>query len=151
VQLEVLNAGQAEGIAEPPGVRVTFSPRGIGPTRLTQNKKHLTQTRRRFMLLGQTLAGQQVWDVRRCIRTLRTLERCADAPLELWGTGESASLVTLASLFEKDIRKLNLRDYPATDREQPDYLNISRFATPTQLLNLAKRKTEVKIVGQKQK
>jgi len=114
---------------------------------LTQNEKHLTQTRRRFMLLGQTLAGQQVWDVRRCIRALRTLERCAAAPLELWGTRGSASLVTLASLFEKDISKLNLSDYPATDQEQPDFLNISRFITPTQLLDLAKRKTQVVILG----
>ena len=142
-------AKQMKYVREHPEVYVTFMPRGTGLTKLTQNQKHLTQTRRRFMLLGQTVAGQQVFDVRRCIRTLRTLERCADAPLELWGTGESASLVTLASLFEKDIRKLNLRDYPATDREQPDYLNISRFATPTQLLNLAKRKTEVEILGKK--
>jgi dienelactone hydrolase len=155
VNLQVLNdnqvediAGQLEFVAEHPGVYVALSPRGVGPTRLTQNQKHLTQTRRRFMLLGQTLAGQQVWDVRRCIRALRTLERCAGAPLELWGTGDSASLVTLASLFEKKISRLNLRGYPATDREQPDFLNISRFATTAQLLDMAKRKTEVKALGQ---
>ena len=100
------------------------------------------------MLLGQTLAGQQVWDVRRCISALRTLERCAGAPLELWGTGDSASLVTLASLFEKEISRLNLSGYPASDREQPDFLNISRFATTAQLLDLAKRKTEVKTLDQ---
>ena len=154
VHLQVLNENQADDItgqlqfvAEHPGVYVAFAPRGIGSTRLTQNEKHLTQTRRRFMLLGQTLAGQQVWDVRRCIRALRTLERCAAAPLELWGTRGSASLVTLASLFEKDISKLNLSDYPATDQEQPDFLNISRFITPTQLLDLAKRKTQVVILG----
>ena len=151
VHLQVLNDNQAEGIAGASGVRVTFSPRGIGPTRLSQNKKHLTQTRRRFMLLGQTLAGQQVWDVRRCIRAVRTLERCAGAPLELWGTGDSASLVTLASLFERKISKLNLSDYPATDREQPDFLNISRFATPAQLLDLAKRKIEVRLHGGQQR
>ena len=150
VHLQVLNDNQAEGIAGASGVRVTFSPRGIGPTRLSQNKKHLTQTRRRFMLLGQTLAGQQVWDVRRCIRAVRTLERCAGAPLELWGTGDSASLVTLASLFEKKISKLNLSDYPATDRKQPDFLNISRFATPAQLLDLASRKIEVRLHGGQQ-
>ena len=155
VHLQVLNdnqvegiAGQLEFVAEHPGVYVALTPRGIGPTRLTQNQKHLTQTRRRFMLLGQTLAGQQVWDVRRCIRALRTLERCAGAPLELWGTGDSASLVTLASLFEKEISRLNLSGYPATDREQPDFLNISRFATTAQLLDLAKRKTEVKTLDQ---
>ncbi len=150
-KLSEILAKQMKYVREHPEVYVTFMPRGTGLTKLTQHQKHLTQTRRRFMLLGQTLAGQQVWDVRRCIRTLRTLENYAEAPLELWGYGNTASHVTLASLFEKDIRKLNLRDYPATDREQPDYLNISRFATQTQLLNLAKRKTEVKIVGQKQK
>jgi dienelactone hydrolase len=155
VHLQVLNDNQAQNIAaqlefvaEHPGVYVTFSPRGIGPTRLTQNQKHHTQTRRRFMLLGQTLAGQQVWDVRRCISALRTLERCAGAPLELWGTGDSASLVTLASLFEKEISRLNLSGYPASDREQPDFLNISRFATTAQLLDLAKRNTEVITLGQ---
>jgi dienelactone hydrolase len=155
VHLQVLNDNQAQNIAaqlefvaEHPGVYVALSPRGIGPTRLTQNQKHLTQTRRRFMLLGQTLAGQQVWDVRRCIRALRTLERYDGAPLELWGTGDSASLVTLASLFEKEISHLNLSGYPASDREQPDFLNISRFATTAQLLDLAKRKTEVKTLDQ---
>ena len=154
VHMQVLNTNQAEDIAGQlefgvghPGVYITLSPRGAGLTKLTQNEKHITQTRRRFMLLGQTLAGQQVWDVRRCIRALRTLERCASAPLELWGTGDSASLITLATLFERDISKIHLGDYPSTDKEQPDYLNISRFTTPLQLINLAKRKTEVVILG----
>ena len=154
VHMQVLNTNQAEDIAGQLefgaghlGVYVTLAPRGIGQTKLTQNEKHITQTRRRFMLLGQTLAGQQVWDVRRCIRALRTLERCAGAPLELWGTGDSASLITLATLFERDIHKIHLGDYPSTDKEQPDYLNISRFTTPLQLINLAKRKTEVVILG----
>jgi hypothetical protein len=154
VHMQVLNTNQAEDIAGQLefgaghlGVYVTLAPRGIGLTKLTQNEKHITQTRRRFMLLGQTLAGQQVWDVRRCIRALRTLERCAGAPLELWGTGDSASLITLATLFERDIHKIHLGDYPSTDKEQPDYLNISRFTTPLQLINLAKRKTEVVILG----
>ena len=155
VHLQVLNDNQVEDIASQlkfvakhPGVYVSLSPRGIGLTRLSQNQKHLTQTRRRFMLLGQTLAGQQVWDVRRCISALRTLERCTDAPLELWGTGDSASLITLASLFEKKISRLNISGYPTTDREQPDFLNISRFVTTTQLLDIAKHKTEVRTFDQ---
>ena len=158
VHMQVLNTSQAEDMAGQlefgaghPGVYITLSPRGIGLTKLTQNKKHITQTRRRFMLLGQTLAGQQVWDVRRCIRALRTLERCASAPLELWGTGDSASLITLATLFERDIHKIHLGDYPSTDKEQPDYLNISRFTTPLQLINLAQRKTEVVMLGKEKK
>ncbi|MGB1726081.1 MAG: acetylxylan esterase, partial [Limisphaerales bacterium] len=121
-------------------------PRGTGLTRLTQNERHITQTRRRFMLLGQTLAGQQALDIRQCIAATRQLDLCNDAPFELWGYGHTASLVTVAALFEDGIRKINLRDYPANDKDQPDYLNISRFATPAQLLDLAKRRTQVKIL-----
>ena len=49
-------------------------------------------------------------------------------------------------MFEDGIRKINLRDYPANDKDQPDYLNISRFATPAQLLDLARRGTQVKLL-----
>ena len=76
VHLQVLNDNQVEDIASQlkfvakhPGVYVAISPRGIGPTRLTQNQKHLTQTRRRFMLLGQTIAGQQVFANQRLSKT----------------------------------------------------------------------------------
>ena len=51
-----------------------------------------------------------------------------------------------APFLADGIRKINLRDYPANDKGQPDYLNISRFATPAQLLDLAKRRTQVKIL-----
>ncbi len=137
---------QMKFVREHPEVYVTFMPRGTGLTRLTQDERHLTQMRRRFMLLGQTLAGQQALDIRQCIRATRQLDLCKDAPLELWGYGPTASLVTVAALFEKDIRAIHLRDYPTTDKEQPDYLNISRFATPRQLLDLAKRHTQVRLL-----
>ena len=137
---------QMKFVRDHPEVYLTFMPRGTGLTRLTQNERHITQTRRRFMLLGQTLAGQQALDIRQCIAATRQLDLCSDAPLELWGYGHTASLVTVAALFEDGIRKINLRDYPATDKDQPDYLNISRFATPAQLLDLAKRRTQVKIL-----
>ena len=139
-------ARQMKFVREHPEVYVTLMPRGTGLTRLTQNERHITQTRRRFMLLGQTLAGQQALDIRQCIAATHQLDLCNDAPLELWGYGHTASLVTVAALFEDGIRKINLRDYPANDKDQPDYLNISRFATPAQLLDLAKRRTQVKIL-----
>ena len=145
-KLKTTLARQMKFVREHPEVYVTFMTRGTGLTQLTQNERHLTQTRRRFMLLGQTLAGQQAFDVRMCVQATRQLALCKTAPLELWGYGHTASLVTVAALFENDIRKINLRDYPATDKEQPDFLNISRFATPSQLLKLAKRRTQVKIL-----
>ncbi len=51
---------------------VTFiAPRGIGPTQWSSNRTKQTHIRRRFMLLGQTLDGMRVWDVRRAIQALR--------------------------------------------------------------------------------
>ena len=126
-------------------VQVAFVPRGLGLSKITSNKRHNTQTRRRFMLLGQTLAGQQSFDIIQCIRAIRSLDIYKSIPLELWGDGYTSSLITISAIFQKDIHKINLLNYPKTDKEQPDYLNISRFATPLQLLELAKRNTQVMI------
>ena len=124
-------------------VHITFVPRGLGLSKLTSNKRHNIQTRRRFMLLGQTLAGQQAFDIIQCIRATRSLDIYKSIPLELWGDGHTSSLITISAIFQKGIHKINLLNYPKTDKEQPDYLNISRFATPLQLLELAKRNTQV--------
>src|SRR5437899_1897758 len=56
-----------------------LAPRGIGPTRIpplpANPKAHneSTDILRRFSLIGQTLDGQRVWDVRRTLAVLRTL------------------------------------------------------------------------------
>ena len=126
-------------------VQIIFVPRGIGPSKLTLNKRHHTQTRRRFMLLGQTLAGQQAFDIIQCVRAIRSLSSYKNTPLEIWGYGHTSSLITISAIFRKDIHKINLLNYPKTDKEQPDYLNISRFATPLQLLELAKLNTQVNL------
>src|SRR6056297_5983 len=39
-------------------------PRGVGPTQWSTDKRERTHIRRRFMLLGQTVAGMQIYDVR---------------------------------------------------------------------------------------
>ena len=126
-------------------VQIIFVPRGIGPSKLTLNKRHHTQTRRRFMLLGQTLAGQQAFDIIQCVRAIRSLSSYKNIPLEIWGNGHTSSLITISAIFQKDIHKINLLNYPKTDKEQPDYLNISRFATPLQLLELAKLNTQLSL------
>jgi len=132
----------------PKEVYVTFMPRGSGLTILTDNERHITQTRRRFMLLGQTLAGMQVWDVCRCLQATRTLPGFGKAALQLWGKGDMASVVSLASLYGPTVGKLNLTNYPKNDKEQPDYLNISRIVTPGQILGLAALRTKVNLQDQ---
>ncbi len=126
-----------------PEVYVTFMPRGIGLSALSNDERHVTQARRRFMLLGQTLAGMQVYDVRRAVQLTRELSHTA--PLTVWGYGETASHVTLAALYEKGIKQINLSNYPKDDKEQPDYLNISRMVTPDGVLDLAREKVKVNL------
>jgi hypothetical protein len=60
-----------------------------------------------------------------------------------------ASVVSLASLYEPSISQLNLTGYTQNDKEQPDYLNISRIVTPGQILDLAALRTKVNLQDQK--
>lgn len=92
------------------------------------------------MLLGQTLAGMQVWDVRRCVQVLRELGY--DCPITLSGEGNAASLISLAALYEK-IETVSVKNYPKNDKVQPDYLNISRIVTPAQVLDLVRQRAKL--------
>ena len=52
-----------------------FAPRGVGLTAWSGGEKRLTKIRRRFMLLGQTLDGMRVWDIRRAIQVIQLVRR----------------------------------------------------------------------------
>ena len=143
IELKVLNGENnlQQGPAENSDVLyVDFAPRGVGRTALSDDKSHRIQTRRRFMLLGQTLAGMQVWDVRRCVQVLRELGY--DCPITLSGEGNAASLISLAALYEK-IETVSVENYPKNDKVQPDYLNISRIVTPAQVLDLVRQRAKL--------
>jgi hypothetical protein len=116
----------------------TIAPRGIGPTRWsaigTPEEDHVL---RRFALLGQTLDGQRVWDVRRGLAVLRTVPDLKDAPLWLQGKGEMAGIVLYASLFEPDVARLDLWHPPASHKLGPTFLNVRRFFDMPQALALA--------------
>jgi len=103
------------------------APRGIGPTAWNPGEKKQTQIRRRFMLLGQTLDGMRVWDVRRAIQALRSLDSANDLPLVVQGERQAAGIALYASLFEPDVKRLDLQDLPRTHREGPILLNVRRY------------------------
>ena len=59
------------GAVVPPELSLAwFAPRGVGLTAWTGDEKRQTKIRRRFQLLGQTLDGMRVWDIRRAIQTI---------------------------------------------------------------------------------
>src|SRR5205814_4649204 len=106
----------------------TFAPRGIGPTAWAEvgsiTDIHI---RRRFALLGQTLDGQRVWDVRRALACLRTVKDLKGAPLWLQGKGEMAGIVLYAALFEPDVARLDLWHPPGSHQQAPILLNVRRI------------------------
>jgi hypothetical protein len=120
----------------------TIAPRGIGPTRWSEadpvsGKPAGQQIRRRFALLGQTLDGQRVWDVRRALAVLRTVGDLQGVPLWLQGKGDMAGIVLYAALFEPDVARLDLWHPPASHRQGPIFLNVRRLFDMPQAVALA--------------
>jgi hypothetical protein len=118
------------------------TPRGIGPTRWSEvspfdGKPSGHQIRRRFALLGQTLEGQRVWDVRRALAYLRTVPDLKNVPLWLQGKNDMAGIALYAALFEPEVARLDLWHPPASHRQGPIFLNVLRVLDMPQAMALA--------------
>lgn len=125
------------------------APRGVGPTRWSEasrfdGKPAGHQIRRRFYLLGQTLEGQRVWDVRRAAQCLRGV--APEVPLTLQGTGESGVVALYAALFEPGVAGVDLWRPPASHREGPCLLNVlTVLDVPQAVALLAPRKVRLRV------
>lgn len=133
VKGEVLRVGSPDGV----------EPRGTGPTAWDASEKKQVQHRRRFYLLGQTLEGMQVYDVRRAIQALREIR---PGPVVLEARGAMAGVALYAALFEPGV-ELRLTDLPASHREGPYFLNVSRVLDLPQAVALAAERAPVTVSG----
>jgi hypothetical protein len=116
----------------------TVAPRGIGPTKWSEaGTPEDVHIRRRFPLLGQTLDGQRVWDVRRGLEVLRGIADLKGVPLWLQGKEDMAGVILYASLFEPDVVRLDLWHPPASHAQGPILLNVRRILDMPQALALA--------------
>ncbi|MFA6545970.1 MAG: hypothetical protein WCS99_16240, partial [Limisphaerales bacterium] len=138
-------AGWMRYIRDNQAAYVTFAPRGVGLTALGGDNRYQTQMRRRFMLLGETLASTQVWDVHRASQAVRGLPGLGGLPLHFHASPEMTEVTTFAALFEPKLASLMLAQPPRGDKEAPDFLNWARIVTPGQLLTLAEQKTKVNL------
>jgi dienelactone hydrolase len=129
-----------------PGMYLLFAPRGTGKRAWADDEKKLTQIRRRFMLLGQTVEGMQVWDVRRAIQAVRAVDRWKNFPIRLEARGEMAAVALYASLFEPPVAELWLHDLPKSHMPQgPHFLNVLRFLDDPQALATAAERQPVRL------
>ncbi len=112
-------------------------PRGIGPTAWSGNEKKQTQIRRRFMLLGQTLDGMRIWDVRRALQATRAIKGLESSRLRVTATGQAAAYAVYAPLFEPGIDRMKLSELPQTHRDGPILLNVRRFLDMPEVVAMA--------------
>lgn len=114
-----------------------FTPRGVGPDAWSGDERRQTQIRRRFMLLGQTLDGMRVWDIRQARQALRAVPGLEELPITLRARGPMGVNALHAALFEPGVRALQLEDLPKSQRDGPDYLNVLQVLDIPDALALA--------------
>jgi hypothetical protein len=118
-------------------------PRGVGPTRWRANEYRQTHIRRRFMMLGQTLDGMRVWDVRRAIQAVRSVEELSAAPLIVDAESEMAGIGLYAALYEPAIAELSLTNLPESHRDGPIFLNVLRVLDTPQTVAMVAENSRV--------
>lgn len=124
-------------------VHAHVAPRGLGPTAWSGDARKQTQIRRRFLLLGQTLDAQRVWDIRRALTAVRSLDGLENAPLRLVAAGDLACNALYASLFEAAAVELELESLPASHDRGPDYLNVLKVLDVPQAVAMAVERGQV--------
>lgn len=123
-----------------------MAPRGIGPDAWNDDERKQVQIRRRFMLLGQTADSMRVWDVRRAIQALRTIDTVGEAPVSLQAKDKMAGIALYASLFEPDITSLDLVNLPITHLNGPTFLNVMRYLDMPQAVAMAAERSQVRLI-----
>lgn len=125
-----------------------LAPRGIGPTAWSGDAAERAQILRRFMLLGQTLEGMRVWDIRRAVASLREPALFgAAARVHLVGERNQGVNALYASLFTDGVASVELIAPPVSHRTGPDYLNVLRHLNVPQAVALAAERQPVKLTG----
>ena len=122
-------------------------PRGIGPTAFSGPARDQIQIRRRFMLLGQTLEGMRVWDIRRAVEAIRQPELFGTAELHLHGDRIQGVNALYASLFTAAPASVEMIAPPASHVAGPDYLNVLRYLDIPQAVAMAVERQPVKFTS----
>lgn len=129
----------ASPLPEVPGgtVLAWFAPRGMGPAAWPGDDRKQIQIRRRFQLLGQTVDGMRVWDVRRVLDAVRELHPDA-VEVSVQASGVMAAHALHVGIFEERPTRFLLEGLPESYRNGPDYLNAARITRTSQLLKVVR-------------
>lgn len=103
---------------------ILFAPRGAGRTAPDVDARNFIQFRRRFMMLGQTLDGMRVWDIRQAVQALHREFNPDRRPLTVSASGPMAVNALFAALYEPRMASLRLDAVPGSLRVGPDFVNV---------------------------
>jgi hypothetical protein len=95
-----------------------------------------SQIRRRYMMVGQTLEGMRVWDIRASVASLRELPGWKDIRLTLLANGTMGVNAMYVALFEADIAGVHVKDLPGSHMEGPDCLNVLKYTDIPEVMKL---------------
>lgn len=127
---------------------VVIYPRGTGPTKwAVSGSVAETHLRRRFPLIGQTLEGGQVLDVRRALQLLGQFEGTAGTKVDVIAHGKMASVALYASLYEPNVASLTLTDLPTSFRHpnSPAFLGAAKILDHPHALAMAAAEKSVNL------
>lgn len=125
-------------------VLVLLTPRGVGPTLWNPEAKKRTQIERRFMLIGQTSDGMRVLDILRGLQAVRATSDLQGKSIRLRASGAMGVLACFAAMFETGL-DLELSQIPATHRDGPYILNISKVMEIPQAVLLAAQDNSLRL------
>lgn len=132
-------------LQNPEAALAVVAVRGMGPTAWTPQRE--THIRRRFVLLGQTLDGMRVWDLRQAIAALHQLPEVRGAALKARARGVMAGILLYAALFEPGLSELQLESLPVTHREGPVFLNVRKIIDLPQAVAMALTHSRIVLMG----
>jgi len=96
------------------------------------------------MLLGQTLDGMRVWDIRRAVQVIHFVREADVANVELRARGKMAVNSLYAAVFEPSVKRLDLEAMPEPLSEVPDYLGVAKITDLPQVLGILGTKVQVR-------
>ena len=131
----------------PEELLLVVAPRGIGPTKWSQEKKTDVNIRRRFLLLGQSMDGMRAWDIRRAVHAASKIVGNNEAPITVEASDVLAGVAVYATIFEPQIDRLVMHNPPADHQDGPILLNVRRFMNMPEAVAMAAEKAEVVVDG----
>ncbi len=123
-----------------------LAPRGVGHPDWSRENRDGIQIRRRFMLLGQTLDGMRVWDIRRGLAALRSIEPYQDCRVQIRAQGEMGVNALMTAVFEPALDGIEVTHIPASFGIGPDYLNILRIIDVPEAVAIAADRVRVRLI-----